>query len=147
MKIVNEIFENLTKTEYVISDGGFKIPYSEFERQADYYDKFRCKTYTGDEYADMCRFKDKSTALFDKRWKSAKAVIDLIASEIGIDPENSVSCLYILSQKNGEFESTLVNKIREWFDKSGEKVKLKKRISELEAQVNLLQSMLRGERG
>ena len=141
-----ELFENLTKTQYVVSDDGFKIPYSEFDRKIDYYNKSRCKMYTGDEYADMCRFKDRGTALFDKRWKSAKAVIDLIASEIDIDPEKTESCLYIVIQaKNGEFESVLVNKIREWLDKSGEKVKLKKRISELETQVNLLKNMLKGE--
>jgi hypothetical protein len=143
---MEEIFENITKTVYVITDGGFKIPYSDFERKADYYDNMRQKTYTGDEYANMCMFKDKSTALYDKRWKSAKAVIDLIASEIGIDQEKSGLYLYALQQKNGEFESPLVNKIREWFDKSGEKVKLKKRISELEEQVKMLQSMLRRER-
>ena len=140
---MSELFENLTKTEYVITESGIKIPHSDFDRPADYYDKLRDKTYTGDEYVSMCAFKDKSTALYDKRWKSAKAVIDLIASEIDIDPEKCGLNLYALYQRCGEFESPLVNKIREWFDKSGEKVKLKKRISELETQVAVLRSALR----
>ena len=128
---MSEIFENLTKTEYVIDQSGIKIPHSDFDRPSDYYDKLRDKTYTGDYYANMCAFKDKSIALYDKRWKSAKAVIDLIASEIDIDPEKCGLYLYVLDQRCGEFESPLVNKIREWFDKSGEKVKLKKRIKML----------------
>lgn len=140
---MSELFENLTKTEYVIDQSGIKIPHSDFERLADYYDKLRDKTYTGDDYANMCAFKDKSTALYDKRWKSAKSVIDLIASEIDINPEKCGLYLYALNQRCGEFESPLVNKIREWFDKSGEKVKLKKRISELETQVALPRSALR----
>jgi 3-oxoacyl-ACP reductase-like protein len=139
---VNELFEGLTKTQYVIQNG-IKIPYSDFDRPADYYDKLRDRTYSGDEYANMCAFKDKSTALFDKRWKSAKEVIDLIASEIDIDPEKCGLYLYALKQRDGEFESPLVNKMREWFGKSGEKVKLKKRISELETEVSVLRSALR----
>ena len=141
---MSEIFENLTKTEYVITESGIKIPHSDFDRPINYYDKCLDKTYTGYEYARMCAFKDKSTALFDKRWQSSRAVIDLIAAEIDIDPEKCGLYLYALEQKSGELESPLVNKIREWFDKSGDKVKLKKRISDLEAQVNLLQAMLKG---
>lgn len=141
---MNEIFENLTKTEYVISPSGVKVPYSEFDREEYYYDRLRSKTYTGDEYVEMAKFKDKGLALYDKRWKSAKAVIDLIATEVGIDPEKCGLNLYILSQKNGEFESPLINKMHEWFDKSGDKVKLKKRISELEAQVEMLKNLLKG---
>jgi len=121
-----------------------KIPFSDFDRPSDYYNNLRNKTYTGDDYAGMCMFKDKSIALYDKRWQSARAVIDLIAKEIDIDTEKSGLYLYTLTQNRGEFESPLVNKIREWFDKSGEKVKLKKRISELETQVNLLKNMLKG---
>lgn len=140
---MSELFENLTRTEYVITESGIKIPHSDFDRSPDYYDKFRTKTYTGDEYADMCIFKDRGTALYDKRWKSAKAVIDLIAEEIDIDPEKCGLHLYALKQKDGNFESDLINEMSKWFDKSGDKVKLKKRISELEAQVNLLQTLLK----
>lgn len=143
---MSKLFENITRTEYTISDGGFKIPHSDFDRASDYYNKLRGKTYTGDEYANMCSFKDKSTALYDKRWKSAKAVIDLVALEIGIDPNKTDLYLYALVQRRkGEFESPLIECMRSWFDKSGDKVKLKKRISELEKQIDLLKSMLKGE--
>lgn len=142
---MEELFENIMRTEYTISEGGFKIPHSDFDRPKGHYDILCNRNYTGDEYASMCRFKDKSTALFDKRWKSAKAVIDMVATEVGIDPEKCGLYLYSLTQVKGEFESPLITEMRKWFDKSGDKVKLKKRISELEAQVELLKSMLKKE--
>jgi len=139
-----EIFENLTRTEYIVDSSGIKIPYSGFDRPSDYYNKIRNRSYTGDEYADMCRFKDKTTALYDKRWKSAKAVIDMIATEINIDPEKCGLYLYALIQTKSGFESPLVTEMRKWFDKSGDKVKLKKQIKDLEAQVDALRAVLKG---
>jgi hypothetical protein len=141
---MDDIFENITRTEYIISPSGIKIPHSDFDRSNDYYSKMCDRTYTGEEYAEMCAFKDRTIALFDKRWQSARAVIDLIAAELEIDPENCGLNLYALKQVNGEFESPLVNEMRGWFDKSGDKAKLKKRIKELEAQIEALKAVLRG---
>jgi hypothetical protein len=141
---VSELFKNLTRTEYMIDSSGIKVPHSDFDRSNDYYDKFRHRTYTGEEYADMCAFKDKSIAMFDKRWKSAKAVIDLIAAEVNIDPEDCGVYLYALTQSKENFESPLVAEMRTWFDKSGDKAKLKKQIKDLEAQVDALRAALRG---
>jgi len=141
---MDELFENLTRTEYIIDPNGIKVPHSDFDRPDDYYDKLRDRTYTGDEYADMCAFKDKSIALFDRRWKSARAVIDLIATEINIDPERCGLYLYAQTQVKGELGSPLVDRLRDWFDKSGDKVKLKKQIKDLEAQVDALRAALRG---
>jgi hypothetical protein len=141
---MDDLFENITRTEYIISPSGIKIPHSDFDRPNDYYSKMCDRTYTGEEYAEMCAFKDRTIALFDKRWQSARAVIDLIAAELEIDPENCGLNLYALKQVNGEFESPLVNEMRGWFDKSGDKAKLKKRIKELEAQIEALKAVLRG---
>lgn len=137
------IFKDIMRTEYTISESGIKVPASDFDRRPSYYDKLRTGARTGDEYADMCALKDKSIALYDKRWQSAKAVIDMVAKEVDVNPE--ATCVYGLSQNgNGEFESPLVDKMRTWFDKSGDKVKLKKRISELEAQIDTLRTLLKG---
>lgn len=141
---MNELFKDITRTEYIVDEGGFKVPHSDFDRSPEYYAKMREKTYTGDEYADMCRFKDKSLALYDRRWKSAKAVIDLVAQAIGEDPETTGLFLYGALQIKGEFTSPLVEKMEHWFDKSGDKVKLKRRIAELEAQLTALQAAIRG---
>jgi hypothetical protein len=142
---MEKLFEDITRAEYTIDECGLKIPHSDFDRPPEYYDKLRARVYSGDEYADLCRFKDRNTALYDKRWKSAKAVIDLVASEVGIDPEQTDLHIYGLLQIRGEFRSPLIDRIRDWFDKSGDKVKLKKKITELEQQVDLLKAMLKGK--
>ncbi len=140
---MDNLFDNIARTEYTISDGGYKVPHSDFDRPADYYASIEMPTVGS--YREMLRFKDKNTALFDKRWKSAKEVIDMVAREIDIDPENCGLYLYSPMQRpGGEFESPLVEKMRRWFDKSGDKVKLKKRIAELEAQVSTLRELIKG---
>jgi 3-oxoacyl-ACP reductase-like protein len=140
---VSELFSDLMRTQYIVDEIGLKIPHSDFDRPKDYYNHCRERTYTGDEYADMCAFKDKSIMLYDRRWQSARAVIDLIAAEIDIDPENCGLFLYGLLQEKGEFVSPLVDKMRTWFDKSGDKVKLKRRIAELEAQLEALRAAIK----
>lgn len=138
----SNLFDGITRTEYTVSEGGYKIPHSDFERPEKYYEDIEMPV-VGD-YRKMLRFKDKNTALFDKRWKAAKEVIDMIAREIDIDPENCGLYLYGPVQRpGGGFESPLVEKMRGWFDKSGDKVKLKKRIAELETQVSALRELLK----
>lgn len=139
---MTDLFDGITRTEYVI-ENGIKIPYSDFNRPPEYYDALRGKTYTGDEYAGLAKLKDNGLALYDRRWQSAKAVIDLVAKEIDIDPEKTPHLLYGLYQDKGEFSSPLVDKMRTWFDKSGDKAKLKKRVAELEAQLDALRSALK----
>lgn len=139
------IFDDLNRTEYVIDESGVKVPHSDFDRSAEYYDRIRSEdNYTGDQYADMCAFKDRTIALYDKRWQSARAVIDLVGAEIDIGPATCGLHLYGLVQcKSGVFESPLATRIQEWFDKSGQKVKLKRRVSELEQQLDALRNALR----
>ncbi len=139
---MNDLFENVERIEYTISESGFKVPHSDWDRVESYYEKHASRDYSGEEYAEMCRFKDKSVARFDKRWKSAQAVIDLVAYELGIEPD--IALYGIIQQSNGDFSSPLIEAMRQWFDKSGDKVKLKKRIRELEAQVDALRAVLRG---
>lgn len=115
---------------------------SEFDRPDEYYEKIEFPTI-GD-YRGMLRFKDKGTALFDKRWQAACEVIDIIARRVGIDPEKSSLCLYNVDwdSKTKTASSPLADKIDEWFDKSGDKVKLKKRLDELENENRVLRSII-----
>ena len=139
---MNDIFENVGRIEYTISKSGFKVPHSDWDRDESYYEEHAIHDYTGEDFVRMCRFKDRSVALFDKRWKSAQAVIDLVAYELGIEPD--ITLYGLIQQSNGDFSSPLIEAMRQWFDKSGDKVKLKKRIRELEAQVDALRAVLRG---
>ncbi len=133
-----DIFDDVFRTEYVVKDG-HKMPLSDFDRPDEYYARHQQQTYTGEQYARMLKFKDRGTAMFDKRWKSAKEVIDQVAREVNIDPEKTG--LYLYGVGCGE-DTPLVAEMRKWFDKSGDKVKMKKRIADLEAQVETLKALL-----
>ena len=139
-----ELFENVMRTEYTITAGGIKVPHSDWDRPVEFYESLREKDHTGDDFAAVCRYKDQSVALYDRRWQSAKAVIDLVAKEVDINPENSGICLYGLVQDHGEFSSPLVDTLRTWFDKSGDKVKMKREIAELRGQLSALRAAISG---
>lgn len=108
---------------------------SGFDRPDDYYDR---PGLTVDFLVSLCKLKDRSTAMFDKRWQSAKDVIDLVAKRIGIDPDDTDHWLYGLV----DGRSPLADKLDEYFDRSGDKVKLKKRIDELETENSVLRSLI-----
>ena len=111
---------------------------SDFDRPPEYYEKIGMPTI--EEYQEVLRFKDKNTALYDKRWQAAKAVIDAIARYVGIDPDECG--LYIYAPDNGDGESEMLRRLDSWFDRSGDKVKLKKRIDELENENAVLRSLV-----
>jgi 3-oxoacyl-ACP reductase-like protein len=110
---------------------------SDFDRPKEHYDSC-VKELSGEQWRDLCVFKDKNTALFDKRWQSAKAVIDIVACRIGIPPLETGHFLYSLIHGR----SPLADKLDDYFDHSGDKAKLKKRIGELEAEVKALGSII-----
>ena len=108
---------------------------SEFDRPEEYYDKIEMPP-TVEKYREMLRFKDRGTALYDKRWQAAVAVIDLIATRLDIADKGHY--LYGLVDDR----SPLVDKMDDYFDRSGDKVKLKKRIAELENENHVLRSLI-----
>ncbi|WP_069989397.1 hypothetical protein [Massilioclostridium coli] len=63
----------------------------------------------------------------------------MIASEIGIDPNNTSYWIYA-PDENGT--SPILGKIEEWFSRSGEKAKLKRRLQELEQENAILRSLI-----
>jgi hypothetical protein len=109
---------------------------SDFDHPEDYYDTLEISP---DQWRGLCKLKDKTLALFDRRWHSAMEVIDLIARRIGIDPETSGLYLYGLI----DGESPLAGKIDEYFDRSGDKVKLKRAIDDLERENAVLRSLIK----
>lgn len=110
---------------------------SALEHEDGYYEG---KEITPEGWASICRLKDKNNALFDKRWQAAKGVIDIISARVGIDPDDTGYYLYS-PDYNGS--SPIVAKMDEYFSRSGDKVKLKKRIDELEEENRVLRSLLR----
>lgn len=109
---------------------------SELEREENYYEG---KSFTPEFLAMLCRMKDKNNARLDKKWQAAKAVIDLIAARIGIDSENTG---YYLYAPDIDGSSPIIAKIDDYFSRSGDKVKLKKKIEELENENRILRSLI-----
>ena len=79
---------------------------------------------------------NKTAKLFLTRLENAEAVIDAIAELIGMRDKGH----YLYGLVNGR--SRLADKLDEYLDRSGDKVKLKKRIEELENENAVLQKVL-----
>lgn len=109
---------------------------SDFEHEDGYYDG---KNISSEGYATICRMKDRTNALLDRRVQAAKEVIDLIAKRIGIDPQDTC---YFLYAPDYDGSSPLLRKIDEYLSRGGDKVKMKKRIDELENENQVLRSLI-----
>lgn len=102
-------------------------------------DPHRYDTFEKESLADLCRMKDRSNDMYFRRYQAAQEVINLIAKEVGIDPENTSFWLYTPEPDGG---SPILNRIKEWVSRSGEKAQLKKRVQELEQENTILRSLI-----
>lgn len=109
----------------------------------------RSKTYYEADinWREAAILSDRATALYDKRWQAACEVIDIIAAKIGLDAGKTGNNYYGVNWNHESKTATspLADRIDEWFDKSGDKVKLKKRIAELEQEVEVLKRILKNQ--
>ncbi|MCL2249113.1 MAG: hypothetical protein FWC13_07555 [Oscillospiraceae bacterium] len=144
---MNDITNNSTVTHLeqtrIIDESGYRGYRSEFDRDNSYYEKFDGMETS--QVQEIIKFKDKNTALFDKRWQSACEVIDTIAEKIEIDPKTCGHHIYGIkwNHETATASSDLADELDKYFNKSGEKVKLKKRISELEKENEILRTLAR----
>lgn len=102
-------------------------------------DPYRYDTFSKETLADFCRMKDRSNDMFFRRYKAAQEVIDLIAEQVGIDPENTGFWLYA---PDIDGTSPIVKRMEDWLSRSGEKAKLKRKLQELEQENTLLRSLI-----
>lgn len=102
-------------------------------------DPHRYDTLPKEDLAMLCRIKDKSNDLFVRRYEAARAVIDIISRQVGIDPDTSGLSLYY---PDLDGSSIIARRIEEWVSRSGEKAVLKKRVRELEQENLTLRSLL-----
>ncbi len=89
--------------------------------------------------AVICCIKNKTNDMFMRRYKAARAVIDIITRQIGINPDNCGSWLYA---PNLDGTTTLSERLENWLSHSGEKTQLKRRIQELESENAVLRSLI-----
>ena len=83
--------------------------------------------------------KDRSNDIFFRRCKAAQEVIDIMAEQVGIDPENTGFWLYA---PDIDGTSPIVKRMEDWLSRSGEKAKLKRKLQELEQENALLRSLI-----
>lgn len=102
-------------------------------------DPHRYDALPKDALALLCRTKDKSNDLFVRRYEAARAVIDIISRQVGIDPDTSGLSLYY---PDLDGSSVIARRIEEWVSRSGDKAVLKKRVQELEQENLTLRSLL-----
>ena len=103
-------------------------------------DPYRYDTFSAETLASFCLMKDRSNDIYFRRYQAAKDVIDLIAERVNINPNDTGFWLYAPDYDDS---SPILRKIDEYLSRSGEKVKLKKRIDELEKENAMLISLLK----
>ena len=123
-------------------ENGIRGYHSEFDRPDSYYEAIDFPTIG--TYRDWLKFKDQNTMIYDKRWQAACEVIDIIAKRLGIDTETCGLSLYGADwdSKTKTASSPLADKLEDLLDRSGDKVKLKKQIADLENENSVLRSVL-----
>lgn len=111
----------------------------ECEFETHDYEHYANSGITIDGYAVICAMKDRTNARLNKQVQAAKDVINMIAEYVGINPKNTG---YYLYAPDYDDSSPLLEKIDEYFSRSGDKVKMKKRIEELENENSVLRSLI-----
>ena len=94
--------------------------------------------FTIEQLTGICYLRTQTCKNFMQRLEEAREVIDLVAEEIDMTDSDR----YFYGAPDGE--SALVEKIRQYLDRGGDKVKLKRRIDELEKENAVLRSLLTG---
>lgn len=128
------------KTErYIIDEREIELLTRYAGIMAQEKDPSRYDTFDKETLASFCRMKDRSNDLFFLRYQAAREVIDLIAKQVGIDPENAGFWLY---SPDSDGTAAIVKRMEEWFSRSGEKAQLKRRLQELEQENAILRSLI-----
>ncbi len=91
----------------------------------------------GVNWTDACKLKDRAIALFDVRWQSVKQVIDLIAEELGIANKG-----HYLYGPGIDDQHPIIDEIRKYVSRAGNKAEMKKKIAELENENAVLRSLV-----
>lgn len=99
-------------------------------RQPDFFD------HKDEEVKNEMRFNIKNARLEYERRKHAESVIDEIAEFLGLSDKG----LFLYGLIGGT--TPIIEHIRDFFVKGGDKVKLKKRIDELETENSVLRSLI-----
>lgn len=94
------------------------------------------KDFTREQILGFYFMRTRLCKVFMQRVEDAREVIDLIAEEMDLTDSGR----YLYAPIDGE--TPIVEKIRQYLDRGGDKVKLKKRVDELEKENSILRGLL-----
>lgn len=101
------------------------------EGEEEDYSKF-----DADALVQFCQMKDRNLKLYARRLVNARDVIDLVAEFLQLNDKGL--CLYEVYEDG---TAVVLEELRKYIEKGGDKVKMKKRISELENENAVLKSV------
>ena len=129
----------MNKEKYIVTDEELALleRYDGIIRQKK--DPYRFDSFNKDSLTTFLVMSERTSDMFQKRYAAAKDVIDMIANHVGIDPD---SCGFWLYAPDTDGSSPIIRRIEEWFSRSGEKAKIKRRLQELEEENAFLKSLI-----
>ncbi len=102
-------------------------------------DPYRYDTFEKETLVVFCKMKDRCNDMFFRRYQAAQEVIDIIAKQVGINPDDTSYWLYA---PDCDGSSPILRRIEEWISRSGEKAQLKRRVQELEQENAILRTLI-----
>lgn len=124
---------------YIINDAEIALLDKYEGTMSQTKDPHRYNTFDKETLAAFCKMKDRSNDMFFKRYQAAQEVIDIIAKQVGINPDNTGYWLYA---PDCDGSSPILGRIEEWISRSGEKAQLKRRVQELEQENAILRTLI-----
>ena len=124
---------------YIINDAEMALLDKYEGTMSQTKDPHRYNTFDKETLAAFCKMKDRSNDMFFKRYQAAQEVIDIIAKQVGINPDNTGYWLYA---PDCDGSSPILRRIEEWISRSGEKAQLKRRVQELEQENAILRTLI-----
>lgn len=124
---------------YIINDAEIALLDKYEGTMSQTKDPYRYNTFEKETLAAFCKMKDRSNDMFFKRYQAAQEVIDIIAKQVGINPDNTGYWLYA---PDCDGSSPILRRIEEWISRSGEKAQLKRRVQELEQENAILRTLI-----
>ena len=124
---------------YIINDAEIALLDKYEGTMSQKKDPYRYDTFEKETLAAFCEMKDRSNDMFFKRYQAAQEVIDIIAKQVGINPDDAGYWLYA---PDCDGSSPILRRIEEWISRSGEKAQLKRRVQELEQENAILRTLI-----
>lgn len=124
---------------YIINDAEIALLDKYEGTMSQTKDPHRYNTFDKETLAALCKMKDRNNDMFFKRYQAAQEVIDIVAKQVGINPDNTGYWLYA---PDCDGSSPILRRIEEWISRSGEKAQLKRRVQELEQENAILRTLI-----